>query len=434
MSIDECLERAYSVAMSEPAPSEPAALLGKSLRDGRYAISGVLGEGSQGATLEAVDKRDGRLVAIKRFVVRGARSWKEVELAEREARVLSKLSHRLLPEALDQFEEGGALYLVMEKIDGPTLAQRGRATEAQVYAFLRDAAEVLDYLHSHAPPVIHRDIKPGNVIAHPGDDARHVLVDFGSVRDHLTPRGGSTVVGTFGYMAPEQLQGRALPATDVYAVGATAMRMLTGIEPEHLPHKGLAIDVRAALGKHANRELCAALEAMLVPDPEQRAAAIGPLLSKVREPLPEKRPRKKARAERKARRRRERRRQRLPPIVRPVVAIALAVARLAVAVALLAVVPSVLSLLSIVFGKQLRVAARHVVDAAERADRAIVAARDYALHRPDDAARGARVEADEKRPQRIANSRIEDTIDEVEGVVDEALGEVEAEIERLRHR
>ena len=93
-----------------------------SLRDGRFVLLGALGEGSQGATFDGVDKREGRAVAIKRFQVRGARSWKDVELAEREARVLSQLDHRRLPAYIDHFEEGGALYLVMEKIEGESLA------------------------------------------------------------------------------------------------------------------------------------------------------------------------------------------------------------------------------------------------------------------------------------------------------------------------
>ena len=82
-----------------------------SLRDERYAVIGLLAEGSQGATLDAVDKRDGRPVAIKRFQVKGARSWKDVELAEREARVLRRLSHPALPEHVEHFEEDGALRL-----------------------------------------------------------------------------------------------------------------------------------------------------------------------------------------------------------------------------------------------------------------------------------------------------------------------------------
>src|SRR5690606_23560114 len=106
----------------------------------------------------------------------------------------------------------------------------------------------------------------------------YVLVDFGSVRQRLEPRGGSTVVGTFGYMAPEQLQGRALPATDVYAVGATALRLLTGVEPEDLPHQGLRVAVRRALGNR-DPDLAAVLEKMLEPDPDRRAARIAPLLA-----------------------------------------------------------------------------------------------------------------------------------------------------------
>lgn len=253
------------------------------LRDGRFVVLGALGEGSQGRTYDGVDKREGRPVAIKRFDVRGAKTWKDVELAEREARVLAALSHPRLPAYVDHFEHEGALYLVMERIDGESLSslrKRGAVlSESDVVRLLRDAAEVLEYLHGRAPPVIHRDLKPGNVIRRP--DGSYAFVDFGAVRDRLRPEGGSTVVGTFGYMAPEQFQGRALPQSDVYAIAATALTLLTGEEPEALPHKGLAIDVRAALGGRASAGLIDVLERMLDPDPDRRAARIAPLLAEL---------------------------------------------------------------------------------------------------------------------------------------------------------
>ena len=253
----------------------PAPLPG-TLRSGRYAIVGELGRGAQAETLDAIDESNGRAVAIKRFQVRGAKGWKDVELAEREARVLSSLSHPNLPVYIEHFEEDGALYLVMEKIEGETLAslrrRRALLTHADIARFLTDADSALSYLHSRVPPIIHRDIKPGNVILR--QDGSFAFVDFGSVRDQLKPEGGSTVVGTFGYMAPEQFQGRALPGSDVYAVGATALSLVTGREPEDLPHRGLAIDVRAALGGGAEPWLVRALSSMLDPDPDKRAARV----------------------------------------------------------------------------------------------------------------------------------------------------------------
>ncbi|HKY40865.1 MAG TPA: serine/threonine-protein kinase [Polyangiaceae bacterium] len=257
--------------------SEPSAGPGaQEIRQGRYAVVGLLGSGSQGETLEAVDKQAGLLVAIKRFMIRGAKSWKDVELAEREATVLAALSHPSLPRYIEHFEEGGALYLVMEKIEGETLASRRKRgaplSQEQILRFLRETAASLRYLHGHAPPIVHRDIKPGNVILRP--DGSYCLVDFGSVRDRLKPEGGSTVVGTFGFMAPEQFQGRAAPCSDVYAVGATALSLLTASEPEDLPHKGLGIDVEAALRGQVDRRLIAVLKVMLEPDPDRRASSI----------------------------------------------------------------------------------------------------------------------------------------------------------------
>jgi tRNA A-37 threonylcarbamoyl transferase component Bud32 len=254
-----------------------------SLRDGRFVIVGSLGEGAQGHTYDGVDKREGRPVAIKRFDVRFAKTWKDAELAEREARVLSSLSHPRLPRYVDHFEQDGSLYLVMEKIEGESLGalqKRGGAlSEKEVLRLLHDASEVLDYLHGRVPPVIHRDLKPSNVIRRP--DGSFAFVDFGAVRDKLRPEGGSTIVGTFGYMAPEQFQGRALPASDVYAIGATALSMLTGRQPEDLPHKGLAIDVRAALGDGRGGPLADALTQMLDPDPDRRPGRIAPVLAQL---------------------------------------------------------------------------------------------------------------------------------------------------------
>jgi hypothetical protein len=196
--------------------------------------------------------------------------------------VLSSLDHPALPRYIEHFEEAGALYLVMEKIEGETLASRrrrgARLDQAQVLRFLKEAATCLAYLHGQAPPVVHRDIKPGNVILRP--DGSYCLVDFGSVRDRLKPEGGSTVVGTFGFMAPEQFQGRAGAGSDVYAVAATALSLLTGSEPEDLPHKGLAIDVETALRGHADRRLIAALRSMLEPDPERRADSVAGALER----------------------------------------------------------------------------------------------------------------------------------------------------------
>jgi serine/threonine protein kinase len=285
------------------------------LRGGRYALIRKLGEGSQGQTYEAMDHgvgpeararaaraapladkwsryvreqksggevpQDARLVAIKCFRVGSAKAWKDVELAEREARTLAALDHPRLPRYFEHFEEDGALYLVMEKIEGESLAaikKDGRAmSAADVTRMLEDIGEALRYLHGRAPFVVHRDVKPGNVLRRP--DGSFALVDFGAVRDRLKPAGGSTVVGTFGFMAPEQFQGRASPGSDVYGLGATAITMLTGVDPEELPHVGLGIDVARALPKSTPAPLARALAAMLLPDPDRRAGSMDEALA-----------------------------------------------------------------------------------------------------------------------------------------------------------
>jgi serine/threonine protein kinase len=261
-------------------------VIGETLRGGRYLLERRLGEGAQGTTFSALDRVTMGHVAVKKFEVRGAKHWKDVELAEREARVLSSLTHPKLPKYVEHFEEAGALYLVMEEVEGQslrTVAKSGtRFSERDAVRLLADLNDVLSYLHGASPPIVHRDIKPNNVIRKLDGSFALVLVDFGSVRDRLRPEGGSTVVGTFGFMAPEQFQGRAFPASDVYAVGATCVSMMTGSEPENLPHRGLRLDVRAALAHCSDRALVDALERMLDPDPDTRPTRIADVLDGIR--------------------------------------------------------------------------------------------------------------------------------------------------------
>lgn len=248
---------------------------GTPLQDGRFVISGLIASGGQATTYEGIDKSNGTRVAIKRFSVRGASSWKEVELAEREARVLGGLDHPALPKVISHFEEQGALYLVLEYIEGSTLEQlrtEHRLGQADVVDYLKQVADILHYIHGQSPPLVHRDIKPRNLIRRP--DGRIALVDFGSVRDRLRPEGGSTVVGTFGYMAPEQFQGRATAASDTYGAAATALALLSGRDPDQLPHKGLRLDVEASLGGTTTPEIKRFLDACLDPNPDTRPASL----------------------------------------------------------------------------------------------------------------------------------------------------------------
>ncbi len=240
----------------------------------RYQIMESLGAGSQGQTFRGVDRVTGDSVAIKVLQLRKlGGDWKPFDLFERECQVLRDLQHPAIPRYLDQYtsDSTGEFFLVMELVEGEPLSRRfGRAgmTQPELLALLDHALTILDYLHARHPPVIHRDIKPSNLIARTGrPDAPLALIDFGGVRMALAPEGGSTMIGTFGYMAPEQLHGEATAATDIYALAATVAALAAGIPADRLPRRGLTIDLTTVMPEGPLR---AVLEQMLAPEPAQR--------------------------------------------------------------------------------------------------------------------------------------------------------------------
>jgi len=235
----------------------------------RYVLGPTLGRGGQGQTYLAQDTAHGdRLVVVKELRLGKGATWKRFDLFEREARVLQQLDHRGIPKFIDHFEgEAGSFYLVMERAPGRTLAEIGRFDEDELRSILVRALGILAYLHHLEPPVIHRDIKPANLLR--TEAGQLSLVDFGGVREVLRESGGSTVVGTFGYMAPEQLHGQATPATDIYGLGATIVALAGGVEPENVPRKGLRMDLRRHLPR-MSPGLVEVLERMTDPDPETR--------------------------------------------------------------------------------------------------------------------------------------------------------------------
>ncbi|MBI2378564.1 MAG: serine/threonine protein kinase [Deltaproteobacteria bacterium] len=242
--------------------------------NGRYRPLEVLGRGSAGVTYRAIDEATGSEVALKELPLSTAGSLKVLELADREATVLRQLSHPKIPKYLDHFISGkwkhSAHVLVQELIEGHDLSKElesRRFSEDEVLDVVDELLEILEYLHGLSPPVIHRDLKPRNVITRP--DGSHALVDFGSVRDVVKEPelGGSTIAGTFGFMAPEQLVGDASPASDVYAVGALAVNLLTRKQPATLGGS-----LRESWGEHARAGPAAraALDRFLEPDPTKR--------------------------------------------------------------------------------------------------------------------------------------------------------------------
>lgn len=242
----------------------------------RYRIVGQLGQGGSGTTYLAEDLRHSQRVALKALSLQRMTDWKMMELFEREARVLAKLDHPAIPRYLEYFHidtpQNRSFYIAQQLAEGQSLAmlvQNGwRANETIVRRIAKQILEILVYLHELTPPVIHRDIKPQNIIWH--TDGQVFLVDFGAVQDtyYNTFMRGSTVVGTYGYMAPEQFRGQAVPTTDLYGLGATLLFLLTHRSPADLPTDRLKIDFRSHV--QISQEFADWLEKMLEPDVEDR--------------------------------------------------------------------------------------------------------------------------------------------------------------------
>lgn len=251
---------------------------------GPYQLLRLLGEGGNARTYLARDQRSGQLRAIKELKLVKQRHTKQIELFERECATLKTIRHAQVPEFIetivDRREETIAFYLVQEFIEGPSLQQllevRGTIPIPEVVWLMKSCLVPLGYLHARNPPLFHRDIKPSNLVLRPNGDC--VLIDFGAVREAvLDPRaGGSSVVGTFGYMAPEQFQARAYATTDLYALGATALHLITGIEPARFEIRRLKPDVFPHLTH--DPAIAAILDLLLEPAMEDRYPSVDALL------------------------------------------------------------------------------------------------------------------------------------------------------------
>ncbi|MEG4816114.1 serine/threonine-protein kinase [Microcoleus sp. K5-D4] len=220
---------------------------GKILQE-RYQLQQRLGRTAAGhQTWLAVDLESQEQVTLKMLAFSPEMHWEELKLFEREAQVLQALNHPRIPCYRDYFSlerEAGAglpwFGLVQDYIPGfslQELLEKGKKfSEKQVRKIATEVLEILIYLHELSPPVLHRDIKPSNLIW--GEDQQVYLVDFGAVQAQAAVTGVTfTVVGTSGYAPLEQFWGRAVAASDLYALGATLIHLLTGMTPADLPQK-----------------------------------------------------------------------------------------------------------------------------------------------------------------------------------------------------
>ncbi|PSN11313.1 serine/threonine protein kinase, partial [filamentous cyanobacterium CCT1] len=258
--------------------------------DDRYRILRPLGQGSSGTTYAAEVLATGQTIALKALSLRGLQDWKKIELFEREARILKSLSHPAIPQYIDFFQVDTAdnrwFYLAQDLADGTSLADwveaGGRVDEAEARRIAAAVLEVLVYLHGLNPPVIHRDIKPQNIIRR--DDGHIYLVDFGAVQAVYCHGQGSTVVGTYGYMAPEQFRGQAVPATDLYGLGATLLFLLTHQSPADLPQERLRINFRPYVS--VSDAFADWLDQLIDPLVEDRFASAQVALTALTQPAP----------------------------------------------------------------------------------------------------------------------------------------------------
>jgi len=235
-------------------------MLGKLLGD-RYLLQEQLGNEIGRKTFLALDKLASdsayNSVVVKLLSLGNNFSWQHLKLFTREADTLKQLNHPAIPRYLDYLEinepDFKGFVLVQTYIAAENLEQNLKAgrtfSEIEVTQIARALLDTLIYLQAQEPAIMHRDIKPSNILLanRSGNKVGDVyLVDFGSVQHLAAQEGGTiTVVGTYGYMPPEQFGGRTNPASDLYSLGATLIYLTTGRHPTELPQENLQIQFQS---------------------------------------------------------------------------------------------------------------------------------------------------------------------------------------------
>ena len=253
--------------------------------DGRYRVLRPLGQGAFAVTYEAVELATGRRVAVKEAPFDWAPEKSPLEGLEREAVVLRSLRHPGIPGYVDSFEcrsnARGSFFLVQELAPGASLWERLQGGESfgerDLKELARELLTVLSYLHGRRRPLIHRDVKPSNIIR----SARGTvaLVDFGAAQEAGQNDPSSLSDGTRGYMAPEQIRGRATPASDLYGLGATLIFLLTRVEPAQLPTRRGQIEFRVLAP--VSREFGAWLDSLVEPELSRRVPTAAAALARL---------------------------------------------------------------------------------------------------------------------------------------------------------
>lgn len=264
---------------------------GQVLQD-RYQLQTQVGQNTARQTWLATDlaSAEQETVIVKLLILGGNVQWDELKLFEREAQLLQQLNHPCIPRYRDYFsidDRGLWFGLVQDYIPGQSLkellTQGKRFTEAEVIQIATEVLQILTYLHRLSPPVLHRDIKPSNLIW--GKDGQIYLVDFGAVQDRAALEGRTfTVVGTYGYTPMEQFGGRAVPASDLYALGATLIHLLTGVAPADLLEDDVQIRFRDRT--LANPKLIRWIEQLTTPSLKKRFESAQAALQAWRQPSP----------------------------------------------------------------------------------------------------------------------------------------------------
>ena len=249
----------------------------------RYLLLSHLGKGGMGVVYKAADTLLGdRLIAIKEM---SQINLNMLEIAnvtaifKREALLLANLSHQNLPRIYDHFSEHGKSYLVMEFINGDTLAEilqqaggKGLLVE-EVLLIADQLCSVLDYLHTHQPPIIFRDLKPGNVMITSSGDHLY-LIDFGIARIFKPAQLQDTLAfGTPGYAPPEQYGGGTTERSDIFSFGATLHQLLTGFDPTKTLTPFCFPPIQQ-LNPHVPPQLEKLIAQMVETDPEKRPPSI----------------------------------------------------------------------------------------------------------------------------------------------------------------